>query len=87
MLHGRAARAGFLFAPLGAGIRPLQVLDVSHNGVGTAGIEAICGGACSGTPIRDTSCCCHPLTGVPYLRSRTVQVWWTSTAAASASST
>ena len=21
-----------------------------------------------GTPIRDTSCCCHPLTGVPYLR-------------------
>ena len=25
-------------------------------------------GAWSGTPIRDTSCCCHPLTGVPYLR-------------------
>ena len=23
----------------------------------------------SGTPIWDTSCCCHPLTGVPYLRS------------------
>ena len=22
----------------------------------------------SGTPIRDTSCCCHPLNGVPYLR-------------------
>ena len=27
----------------------------------------------SGTPIRDTICCCHPLTGVPYLRSRTTQ--------------
>ena len=25
-------------------------------------------GAWSGNPIRDTSCCCHPLTGVPYLR-------------------
>ena len=22
----------------------------------------------SETPIQDTSCCCHPLTGVPYLR-------------------
>ena len=30
-------------------------------------------GARSGTPIRDTSCRCHPLTGVPYLRSRTMQ--------------
>ena len=26
------------------------------------------GGAWSETSIRDTSCCCHPLTGVPYLR-------------------
>ena len=25
-------------------------------------------GAWSGTPIRDTGCCCHPLTGVPCLR-------------------
>ena len=25
-------------------------------------------GARSGTPIWDTGCCCHPLTGVPYLR-------------------
>ena len=24
--------------------------------------------AWSVTPIRDTSCCCHPLTDVPYLR-------------------
>ena len=28
----------------------------------------LCGCAWSGTPIRDTSCCCHPLTTVPYLR-------------------
>ena len=25
-------------------------------------------GACSGTSTRDASCCCHPLTGIPYLR-------------------
>ena len=30
-------------------------------------------GARSETPFRDSSCCCHPLTGVPYLPSRTTQ--------------
>ena len=35
---------------------------------GRVGKVAKKGGAWSGTPIRDTSCCCHPLIGVPYLR-------------------
>ena len=30
-------------------------------------------GAWFGTPIRETSCCRHPLTGAPYLRPRTTQ--------------
>ena len=31
-------------------------------------MKAAIGGAWSGTSIRDTSCCCHPLNGAPYLR-------------------
>ena len=30
--------------------------------------DPLASGAWSRTSIRDTSCCCHPLTGVPYLR-------------------
>ena len=35
---------------------------------GQRGDHGLARGAWSGTPIRDTSCCCHPLAGLPYLR-------------------
>ena len=37
-------------------------------GRATPRVRRLRGGAWSGTPIRDTSCCCYPLTGAPYLR-------------------
>ena len=47
------------------------------DGLGTGpvpGAERVRVMVWSGTPIRDTSCCFHPLTGVPCLRVWTTQV-------------
>ena len=62
---------------IGVGLSAADIL--SHGGGNTGGSkEQYCfqgagkfyasRGACFGTPIRDTGCCCHPLTCVPYLR-------------------